>query len=235
MTKIASPETRSDPGVAPKAFTLVNIRVVLAVVVAVSLGFAVGWGLAVNSDSSDAAAPTRNSADIGFLQAMTTHHHQAVLMTQLAGMQLEPLVDQLAMSIESNQLMQIGQMQGWLQLWKEPAQPSGSSMSWMGGDAHSGLMHGMAEQSELDSLATAVGRDANVLFLQLMIRHHRGGIDMATAAARMADTGEVRAMASTMVVEETREMEYMASILNSFGAAPLPDTQHSATHHSDPN
>ena len=211
------------------------VRVTLVVLVAATLGVIGGWGLAVinRTDTGD----TRNSADVGFLQTMTTHHHQAVLMAQLAAPQLEPPVSPLAMSIQTNQLIQIGQMQGWLQLWDEPVQATESSMSWMGEEvADPGHMHGMASQSELDALGTAVDRDANVQFLQLMLRHHRGGIEMATTAAQIAGTGEVRALASTMVVDETREVEYMASLLDSLGAAPLPDTSSlSPMHHSHPN
>ncbi|WP_229719171.1 DUF305 domain-containing protein [Nocardia jinanensis] len=210
------------------------LRLTMVVLVAASVGVIGGWGLAVVPRSD--AGHTRNSADVGFLQAMTTHHHQAVLMTQLASPQLEPLVGSLAMSIQTNQLIQVGQMQGWLQLWGDPVQPTESSMSWMGEEvADPGHMHGMADQSELDTLGSAVGRDANVLFLQLMLRHHHGGIDMATAAARIAGTDEVRALASTMVVDETREMEYMASLLDGFGATPLPETHHSPRQHSHPN
>lgn len=49
-------------------------------------------------------------------------------------------------------------------------------------------MPGMATMAELDALAASRGPDAEILFLQLMERHHRGGIAMGQAADRNSPT-----------------------------------------------
>ena len=44
-------------------------------------------------------------------------------------------------------------------------------------------MPGMATEEQLDELADATGADADDLFVELMVAHHQGGIDMAEEAA----------------------------------------------------
>jgi len=193
----------------------------------------VGLGVAIGrwSDSSSGAAAQRpSSADIGFAQAMTIHHQQAVLMSQLAPTSVDPPVGNVARSIEANQLQQVGQLQGWLQLWRAPLVPTTDPMAWMG-EHHSmpgrpsssaTAMPGMATQAELDQLQAARGPQANVLFLQFMIRHHEGGVSMAHYEAAHGRLVQVMALAAGMVADETSEVQYMVSLLEHYRARPLP-------------
>ena len=203
------------------------IALAVAGLTLVGLGVTIGrW-----SDSSSGAAAQRpSSADIGFAQAMTIHHQQAVLMSQLAPTSVDAPVGNLAKSIEANQLQQVGQLQGWLQLWHAPLVPTTDPMAWMG-DEHSmpgrpsssgTAMPGMATQAELDRLQAARGTQANVLFLQFMIRHHEGGLSMAHYEAAHGRLVQVRALAASMVADETSEVQYMVSLLEHYRARPLP-------------
>ena len=71
-----------------------------------------------------------------------------------------------------------------------------TSMAWMGHPVPLGEMPGMATDAELDELGAASGAEADDLFVELMVRHHEGGIDMAEYAAANASDAEVRAMAN---------------------------------------
>ena len=82
-------------------------------------------------------------------------------------------------------------------------------------------MPGMATTAELDALAAARGRDAETLFLQLMQRHHLGGIAMAQAADHLLDDGPVKQTARSMILEQGSETGLMTALLDQRGAGPL--------------
>lgn len=79
-------------------------------------------------------------------------------------------------------------------------------------------MPGMASEAELARLAAASGRDLDILFLTLMIRHHRGGVEMAQHASLHAADDRVRALARAMVVNQAKEINTMQADLERLGA-----------------
>ncbi len=196
--------------------------------------FGAAAGLLVGLPGSTAtSAPTADSVDVGFAQDMSVHHQQAV---QMAGWQrdhtTDPALRQLAFDIETTQLQQIGRMQGWLGLWGAAVEPPGGRhMTWMAGDGHThgsttsggvDAMPGMASSDELRALRAASGQQGDVLFLQLMLRHHQGGVEMLEYGADHASTPEVRNLAAQMLSAQTGESEYLAQLLAARGGTPLP-------------
>jgi uncharacterized protein (DUF305 family) len=83
-------------------------------------------------------------------------------------------------------------------------------------------MPGMAGQDDLARLRTATGRDLDVVFLQLMLRHHQGGMPMMQRASTDASVDAVRALAQSMVTSQQSEVSAMTAMLAARGAAPLP-------------
>lgn len=81
-------------------------------------------------------------------------------------------------------------------------------------------MPGMATKEELDRLGTVNGRDAEVLYLQLMTDHHKGGVAMAQGCAAQCRTPAERALAQGMVEAQQSELTLMADMLKQRGAAP---------------
>lgn len=155
-------------------------------------------------------------ADIGFAQDMSAHHAQAV---QMAGLVLERTEDDavtaLARDILLTQQAQIGQMQGWLDLWGAPMTRVGPRMGWMSidGVGMEGRMPGMASPDEIDRLRDLRGDAAERLFLGLMIDHHQSGVAMASAAAQRASLPAVRRLAETMVAGQQVEIDAMRRML----------------------
>jgi uncharacterized protein (DUF305 family) len=74
-------------------------------------------------------------------------------------------------------------------------------------------MPGMATPKELRRLATIHGRDLDVLFLTLMVHHHRGGLAMAQYAAQHAGSDRTRSLARAMVLNQSIEIEQMQEAL----------------------
>src|SRR4029434_6077963 len=98
----------------------------------------------------------------------------------------------LAYDITVTQSTQRGVFFGWLQQWGLPQASTAPRMTWMLGHAHGERgtnappMHGMANDDELRRLRAAQGTDAEILFLQLMIRHHECGAVMARAVCDLS-------------------------------------------------
>ena len=117
---------------------------------------------------------------------------------------------------------------GWLQAWGLPQTSRQPRMAWMPGHAASAsapepvLMHGMASEDELRRLRAATGREAEILFLQLMIRHHEGGVVMARAVIPLSNRAEVVRMASSIEEGQRVEIAEMTEMLARRGARPLP-------------
>ncbi len=208
----------------------------LGIIGAILIGFAIGVLARIPLDGSPEPEP--GAVDAGFSQDMSAHHAQAVEMAGVALVRsTDTEVRRLAYDILTTQQSQIGRMQGWLQLWGEPAQGVDGFMGWMtepmGGHDHSGTnephhsgpvsaMPGMATPAELAALRQATGPALDTMFLQLMLRHHEGGLPMIDYAAQHAATTAVRTLAETMAKTQRGESELMTTMLRTRGAAPLP-------------
>ncbi|WP_083268061.1 DUF305 domain-containing protein [Lentzea guizhouensis] len=214
------------------ARTLVITAAVLAVLL---LGAAVGLLVKLPGTSSSTAAPASGSVDVGFCQDMAMHHLQGIQMANIArDRSTDPDIRQLAFDIASTQLEQVGRMKGWLMMWNEHEQNvSGVYMTWMNDAGIHGhgattaepgkpAMPGMATTEELAKLRTSTGRDLDVYFLQLMLRHHLGGGPMAEYASTRAGQPAVRTLAENMLKSQSSETELMKDYLAKRGAAPLP-------------
>ncbi|MFI1917595.1 DUF305 domain-containing protein [Nocardia sp. NPDC020380] len=189
---------------------------------------------------SVSAAPVLTPVEIGFSQDMLTHHEQALFLVERLDPGADPTVRRLAQQIADTQRTEIGTMLGWLRL--ADASPSNvHPMAWMhtkgAGTADNSMagmpgmgmpatqpgtsMPGMATQAELDRLATSRGADAETLFLQLMLRHHRGGVAMARAVDQLLASGPVKEAARGMITTQSQEAGLMALLLAQRGAQPL--------------
>lgn len=176
----------------------------------------------VGRDTATRYGPPAGSIDVAFLQDMSTHHNQAVQMAVWERSNTsDPVVRQLAYDIESSQTTQVGSMQGWLALWDEPTSPpSGEYMGWMGMPVAS--MPGMASEADLARLRGSTGPALDVVFLQLMLRHHQGGTGMLADAAARAQVPVVQNLAESMLGAQLAEAQTMTRMLADRGAAPLP-------------
>jgi uncharacterized protein (DUF305 family) len=84
------------------------------------------------------------------------------------------------------------------------------------------VMPGMATESELAQLRSLSGTPFDVLFLQLMIRHHQGGLEMAQYGEQHASEKAVRTLAGSIVAAQTSETDTMEDMLAARGGTPLP-------------
>lgn len=205
-------------------------RPAVALVVAVTLlvlgAFAVGR-LSVPS----AATPGNTSAEAGFLRDMQVHHNQAVEMSMLVrGLTDDEEIRLLAYDIATTQAHQNGQMYGWLVEWGLPQASPEPSMTWMTRPALDGTGHdhdggasthrpgdpmpGLASFEEMQRLASLEGVAAERLFLELMIEHHAGGVEMAEAVIARSNYPTVVDLATGMAEVQQAEIELMRQLLD---------------------
>ncbi|GAA4241191.1 DUF305 domain-containing protein [Actinomadura meridiana] len=172
--------------------------------------------------------PGTNDPEAGFARDMSTHHAQAVRMSFIVRDRTDdPAVRLLAYDIINTQSAQIGMMTAWLDEWGLPKTDPAGPMRWMSGHAgHQGpgaagpgaAMPGMATRAQLADLEKASGRAAEVLYLRLMIAHHRGGVGMAEAVLTRTGHDRVRRLARTMVDGQRAEITQMNGMLRQRGS-----------------
>lgn len=176
------------------------------------------------------AAPAETSADAGFARDMTAHHAQAVQMAEIIRTRTgSAAIRTIATDVSLTQTAQMGIMQGWLSAWGLPYGSTAPRMAWMSDDQDhmagmtthapalvpgSAAMPGMAEPADIRRLQTLPVTDADRLFLQLMIAHHRGGIEMAEAGEELASRSEVQQLASRIVSSQRAEINQMQTLLD---------------------
>lgn len=195
-----------------------------AVVLAVGL-FVAGWFVGRPSYPGD------TSIDAGFARDMQAHHAQAVdmsLIVRSAG--AGGGVQTLAYDIATTQENQRGQMRGWLDTWGLSQARTEDPMEWMKRTGHShgkggpmllpdGRMRGMASDAQMAKLRTLKDKPAEVLYLQLMIVHHRSGVEMAKACVSACSEPDVVSLAQTMVNGQQSEITLMTRLLRDRGAS----------------
>ena len=156
---------------------------------------------------------------------MSAHHAQAVEMGMIAYRNASlPDVRTLGGDIAITQEGQIGTMQTWLKSWGVGPNSSSAPMSWMPSGQRelvNNLMPGMATRDEVAKLKAATGKDADILFLQYMLRHHLGGIHMVDGVLAENPSPEVRELAETMKKNQSGEITVMENLLTQLGAKPL--------------
>lgn len=156
-----------------------------------------------------------SEADVAFAQLMIPHHAQAVEMADLALQQgTSQDVLSLAGQIKAAQGPEIELMRGWLAAWGAPEQMDGADGGDhgdmdMGGMSASGMMTG----EDMNSLMNATGEEFDRMWLQMMIAHHQGAVQMAQRVLADSKNPDVTALAASVVAGQTAEIDTMQQLL----------------------
>lgn len=196
-----------------------STRAVWIAVAVVAIPLLIATAFIAGRVTGSDAAPADLSADAGFARDMQVHHAQAVEMSLiLRDRTTDAAARSLAYDIARTQQHQVGQMYAWLDLWGVPQASSRAPMAWaddMAGHQMEGesRMPGLAPAADLRRLGSLTGPEAERLYLQLMIAHHRGGVEMAQAALDRARRPEVLSLARKIVEGQTSEIKAMEGML----------------------
>ena len=152
------------------------------------------------------AAEEHNDVDVAFATEMIPHHAQAVEMAAMVdGKDVDPAVADLAAQIADAQEPEIATMSSWLEEWDEPVpDPSGS----MPMD-----MPGMMSEDQMASLEAAQGAAFQTAWLEMMVEHHEGAIDMAQTEQAEGEDTEAVALAEEIEAGQAAELIVMEDLL----------------------
>lgn len=153
--------------------------------------------------SSTDATGEFNAADSMFTVMMIPHHEQAVEMSDLllGKTRVDQEVLQLAQQIKDAQAPEIELMQSWLDAWGIPS----------AGEMNHG--DGMMSAGDMAALEAAEGAEASRLFLEQMIVHHQGAIEMAETELTNGINPDVLDLAEAIIDAQTAEIATMQELL----------------------
>ncbi|CUR54306.1 DUF305 domain-containing protein [Nocardioides sp.] len=166
-----------------------------------------------SSSSAEGTTDTQNQQDVTFATEMIPHHQQAVQMAELAQSQAaSTAVKDLADQIQAAQGPEIDTMTGWLKAWGEDVpDPSMGGMDM--GESES--MPGMMSDQAMNDLSAASGETFDRMWLESMIAHHEGAVEMAaTEIADGSDAGAI-SLARTIKAAQKAEIATMKKLLAS--------------------
>lgn len=148
-----------------------------------------------------------NDADVMFATMMIVHHEQAIEMSDivLAADGVEPAVTELAEEIKAAQGPEIDQLESWLDEWGVSAEDRDAT----------GMDHGdgMMSDDDLAALEAADGTDASRLFLEQMIMHHEGAVEMAQVQVEDGSNPDALELAQSIIDAQTGEIQVMNDLL----------------------
>ncbi len=168
--------------------------------------------------SGDQAGGVHNSIDVAFAQGMIPHHAQAVEMSELAATNTSnPEVQALATEIIAAQGPEIELMTEWLTAWgaevPDPEASMDENMEMAGGM----MMSGMISDSDFEKLRAARDAEFDRLYLELMILHHEGAIEMAQQELDGGDSPEAKELAQRIIDAQQAEITRMEALLGQAG------------------
>ena len=73
-------------------------------------------------------------------------------------------------------------------------------------------MPGLASEADIARLTAATGGEADRLYLELMIEHHRGAVTMAQTALDEGQHPDVQELAEQVVTDQEAEIEHMEQL-----------------------
>jgi uncharacterized protein (DUF305 family) len=186
--------------------------------------------ISASASATATATATFNDADVAFAQMMIVHHQGAIQMADLAPSRAQNQdVLALAARIKAAQAPEIDQMTSWLTAWgAAPSMMSGSTTSGTGGMDMGGMdmggttsaaessamsMPGMMSGDQMQQLESASGAAFDKMFLELMIVHHQGAIEMAETEIADGSNPEAVALAQKIKSDQTAEIAEIQALL----------------------
>ncbi|MFE1260387.1 DUF305 domain-containing protein [Streptomyces albogriseolus] len=170
-------------------------------------------GHQATASASAASAPAskgrHNTADVTFAKGMIPHHRQAVEMADLAPDRAQSAeVKKLAADIKKAQAPEIEKLSGWLTSWGEAVPAEGA----MDHSMHGG-MEGMMSAEEMTALGNVSGKAFDTAFMEMMIKHHEGAVEMAKTEQADGAHTPARKMAADIIASQSAEIEQMKKLL----------------------
>ena len=172
-------------------------------------------------DVADVKSTPHTQADVDFMEGMIHHHAQALLMTSLVRERSASRdIPLLARRTEISQETEIETMEKWL--FARGEKPPDEEDHRTGHGPGAGLMPGMVSAGKLARLAASEGREFDGLFLEYMVRHHRGALTMVRrlGAANGGAEPEIGLFTRHVEADQNIEIDRMQDLLAELEGEP---------------
>jgi uncharacterized protein (DUF305 family) len=199
---------------------------IAALVLALSVSLTACGSEDTSTDTSAEVSTTEhNAADVAFATDMIQHHAQALSMVDLTmGRELDPEVQALADDIRAAQAPEIESMSDWLTEWGEDIPETvrdhanaGHDMDDMDSSGDEGMdsdMPGMMSADDMQSLEDATDAEFQDMWLETMVEHHEGAVEMAEAEKADGQYKPAVDLAGDIIESQTAEIEKMQELLS---------------------
>ena len=149
-----------------------------------------------------------NADDVAFATNMIPHHKQAVdLSAMVPERSTNAGLVALAQQISAAQQPEINVMKVFLVQWNE--NPDSNS----GHGDHGNAMQGMVDAATMTKLESLTGAEFDKLWLESMIGHHQGAIEMAKAEIANGDNVDAKNLAKNIVTTQEAEVGQMKQMV----------------------
>lgn len=166
---------------------------------------------AASESAAEAVDDSHNDADATFTQNMVVHHEGAILMAELAGRTASTAeVKTLAERIAAAQDPEIREMQSWLVAWGEQ---SAADVDMDGMDMDGMDMGGLSQSEAMAELKAVTGTEFDRRFLELMIEHHQGAIEMSESQLAAGSNPGALELAQSIIDAQKAEITEMEQLL----------------------
>ena len=186
-------------------------RALAAVAAALTMTLA---GCSASGSSSDGKG--HNEADVEFSSDMIQHHAQALQMVDLTlGRELDPEVVTLADQIRAAQAPEIEKMVDWLEAWDQPVPETSRDHANAHGEGMEmdADMPGMMSADEMAALEKAPDQEFQEMWLEMMIEHHKGAVEMAQAEVEDGESTKAVSLAEDVITAQEKEISTMEGLL----------------------
>ncbi|WP_434445114.1 DUF305 domain-containing protein [Lentzea sp. E54] len=153
---------------------------------------------------SACGGPANSAADVTFAQSMVPHHEQALDMAELVPSRSgNDKVRDLAARVEKAQGPEITQLNEWLKQWGATTK-----------NEHEGHdMAGMMSHDDMAKLEQLTGAEFDRLWLEMMIKHHEGAVEMARTEVGQGKDENARKLAQAIIDGQQQEITEMKDLL----------------------
>ena len=158
--------------------------------------------------TASTTAPASAEYDLQFIDTLTKHHQMAVMMSESALQKAsDAKVKEFARKGAEDQKKDIARMAAWRQQWYPNA-----------ADAHNMQLPGAASMNmDMSHMQTTSGHDFDMMFVDMMIPHHKGALDMSRDALQKAQRQELKDLAQETIDKQEKEIAELEAWKQSMG------------------
>jgi uncharacterized protein (DUF305 family) len=149
------------------------------------------------TESTASAERGGSEYDLQFIDTMKSHHQTAVQMGQMAQQKAsDAKIKAFGRNAADDQTREVQQMEEWRRQWY-PNAPDAQNMQLPGAASMS------MDMSHMQSMS---GPAFDMMFVDMMIPHHQGAIEMSRDALQKAQRKEVRDFARQVITKQEKEI-----------------------------